>query len=100
MTHVPTFATTPRFESDYRALSGEDRDRFKVACRKLVDDLRAGRPPRRGLRVKPLRRTNDIFEITFAPDGRATFEYGEPVRQGEPYVIWRRVGTHDVLDAA
>jgi hypothetical protein len=32
-----------------------------------------------------------------APDGRATFSYGEEMRPGEPHVIWRRVGTHDVL---
>ncbi|HEV7161625.1 MAG TPA: hypothetical protein VGN25_00075 [Solirubrobacteraceae bacterium] len=36
-------------------------------------------------------------EITFAPDGRATFEYGVEVMAGEPHVIWRRVGTHAVL---
>jgi hypothetical protein len=36
-------------------------------------------------------------EITFAADGRATFEYGNEVIAGEPHVVWRRVGTHDVL---
>jgi hypothetical protein len=29
--------------------------------------------------------------------GRATFEYGDEVRPGEPHVIWRRVGTHDIF---
>jgi len=38
-----------------------------------------------------------IWEITFAPDGRATFEYGEELVEGEAHVIWRRVGGHGVL---
>jgi hypothetical protein len=34
----------------------------------------------------------------WAPDGRATFEYGEPIRPGERHVIWRRIGGHEILD--
>lgn len=40
-----------------------------------------------------------MFEMTWAPDGRATFEYGEEQTEGEPHVIWRRVGTHDVFES-
>lgn len=50
-----------------------------------------------GLRVKRVLGSPGIWEMTFAPDGRATFSYGEETRPGEPHVIWRRVGTHDVL---
>ena len=35
--------------------------------------------------------------MTFAPDGRATFTYGAPVRENEPHVAWRRIGTHDIF---
>jgi hypothetical protein len=38
-----------------------------------------------------------VWELTYAADGRATFSYGDEVVHGEPHVIWRRVGTHDVL---
>jgi hypothetical protein len=38
-----------------------------------------------------------VWEITFAPDGRATFEYGSEVLAHEPHGIWRRVGNDDVL---
>jgi hypothetical protein len=38
-----------------------------------------------------------VFEMTWAPDGRATFQYGESKAGGEPHVIWRRIGTHDVF---
>jgi len=36
--------------------------------------------------------------MTWAPDGRALFRYGDPVREGEPHVVWLRIGTHDILD--
>jgi hypothetical protein len=52
-------------------------------------------PP--ALRVHRVQATAGVWEITFAPDGRATFEYGAEVMAGEPHVIWRRVGTHAVL---
>ena len=35
--------------------------------------------------------------MTWAPNGRATFHYGEPIKEGEPHLVWRRVGTHDTL---
>jgi hypothetical protein len=38
-----------------------------------------------------------VYEVTWAPDGPATFEYGEELRVGELHVIWRRVGTHDIF---
>lgn len=42
--------------------------------------------------------TDAIFEMTWAPDGRATFELGEGHQtQGERHVVWRRIGTHDVF---
>ncbi|MBA3807757.1 MAG: hypothetical protein H0X28_05100 [Solirubrobacterales bacterium] len=49
------------------------------------------------LRVHRVKGASGVWEITFAPDGRATFEYGAQIVDGEPHVIWRRVGTHDVL---
>lgn len=52
-------------------------------------------PP--NLRVKRVQGAAGVWEVTFAADGRATFAYGDEVRAGEPHVIWRRVGTHDVL---
>jgi hypothetical protein len=35
--------------------------------------------------------------MTWAADGRATFEYGQEIRPGEPHIIWRRIGTHDIF---
>ena len=46
--------------------------------------------------MKRIQGTDDVFEMTWAPDGRATFEYGTPEGQGA-HVIWRRIGRHDVF---
>jgi hypothetical protein len=94
---VPTYARTQRFRRDYERLRPEQRRAFRKAVRAFVADLQAGRPFRPGLRVKRVEGAPGIFEMTWAPDGRATFQYGEPLREGEPHVIWRRVGTHAVF---
>jgi hypothetical protein len=95
---MPTFETTKRFEKDFAKLTTDQRDRFeRVVKDRYVPDL-AGGSFRAGLRVKAIQGAEGIFEMTWAPDGRATFEYGEEQMAGEPHVIWRRVGTHDVFD--
>lgn len=47
------------------------------------------------LRIHRVQGSAGIWEITFAADGRATFEYGEEIIAGEPHIIWRRIGHHD-----
>jgi hypothetical protein len=39
-----------------------------------------------------------VWEISWAADGRATFNYGDEVIPGERHIIWRRIGTHDIFD--
>lgn len=88
---------TERFKKDFAALSSDDKKRFKLAVAKFVDDLKATRLYRKGLRVKGVQGAEGIFEMTWTDDGRATFEYGGEQIEGEPHVIWRRVGAHDVF---
>jgi hypothetical protein len=92
---VPTWEKAPRFERDWDGLTANERARFRRAARAFVIDLRRGRF-RTGLRVKRVEGTREIFEMTWAPDGRATFQYGAG-GQGGPHVIWRRIGRHDIL---
>lgn len=94
---MPTFSRTNRFNRDYVRLNEEEKQAFNAAVRKFVEDLKAGHRFRRGLRVKGIQGAQGIFEMTWAPDGRATFSYGPERREGEPHVIWRRVGTHSIL---
>jgi len=94
---MPTYTKLPRFLKDYGELSADEQERFQQAVEKFVEDLRRGRGFRPGLRVRGVQGAPGIYEMTWAPDGRATFHYGEPIRQGEPHVVWRRVGTHAIL---
>lgn len=92
---MPSHARTRQFERDWRRLHAADRDRFRSAFRKFDVDLAAGRF-RPGLRVRGVQGAPGVFEMTWAPDGRATFEYAESQGAG-PHVIWRRIGSHSVL---
>ncbi|OGN87184.1 MAG: hypothetical protein A2X23_12360 [Chloroflexi bacterium GWC2_73_18] len=92
---MPTYERTDRFQRDHRGLSPVQRARFRRAVGRFVVDL-AGGTFRDGLRVKRVDGTGGIFEMTSAPDGRATFQYGKSRGKG-PHVIWRRIGSHDIF---
>jgi hypothetical protein len=94
---VPTFAWLARFGADFDRLSPAQQAAFLAAVAQFVEDLRKGGQFRKGLRVKGVQGASGLFEMTWADDGRATFQYGDAVLEGEPHVIWRRVGTHDVF---
>jgi hypothetical protein len=92
---VPSHARTRQFDRDWKGLSSADRDRYRTAFRKFDADLIAGRF-RPGLRVKGVQGAPGVFEMSWAPNGRATFEYGQSEGAGA-HVVWRRIGTHAVL---
>lgn len=94
---MPTYAWLARFRADFEKLTPVQHSEFLLAVAQFVDDLRSGRPFRQGLRVKGMQGASGIFEMTWANDGRATFEYGDEVVKGEAHVLWRRVGTHSVF---
>jgi hypothetical protein len=94
---VPTFAWLARFGADFDALTADQQAAFLAAVTQFVEDRRRGTKFRKGLRVKGVQGASGVFEMTWAPDGRATFEFGEAVVTGQPHVIWRCVGTHAVL---
>jgi hypothetical protein len=93
---MPTFERLALFASDWRSLTPQQQRAFLKAIKHFVADLRSQRF-RPGLRVKGVQGAEGIFEMSWAPDGRATFSYGEEQRPGEPHIIWRRVGTHSIL---
>lgn len=95
---MPTYERLPRFDRDFATMTEAERKAFQVAARKFVADLERGRGFRPGLRVKGIQSAEGIFEMTWAKDGRATFEYGEPIHKGEPHIVWRRVGTHKIFE--
>jgi hypothetical protein len=96
---VPTYEFPESFYREFRKLPLPMQARFLTAVRELVTALRPSPPkfpPR--LRVKRVQGQTGVWEMTFAADGRATFEYGESRRPGEVHVRWRRIGDHSILD--
>lgn len=94
---MPTHEEMAQFLREFGRLTPEEQIRFLVAVRKLVDDLSAGRDLRPSLRVKGVQGHPGIFELTWADDGRATFEYGAEIHHGNPHIVWRRIGDHSIL---
>jgi hypothetical protein len=94
---MPTYVTLPRFRNDFDDLSAGEQERFRQAVSRFVKDLEQARGFRPGLRVRGVQGAPGIYEMTWAPDGRATFHYGEPIQEGEAHVVWRRVGSHAIL---
>lgn len=92
---MPTYERTRRFDRDLAGLTPAQRRRFVVAFERFDAGLTKGRF-RTSLRVKRVEGTDSVFEMTWAPDGRATFEYGASQGTG-PHAIWRRIGTHKVF---
>jgi hypothetical protein len=63
----------------------------------FIADLKGGGQgfhPR--LRVKRVQGSPGIWKISWAPDGRATFQCREEVHQGKAHVVWRRIGSHAI----
>ncbi len=79
---MPTYAWLARFRADFERLTPTQQAAFLVAVEQFVEDLR----------VKGIQGATGIFEMTWAPNGKATFEYGASGTEGQPHVIWRRVG--------
>ncbi|MFF1785198.1 hypothetical protein ACFVX9_01890 [Kitasatospora sp. NPDC058243] len=95
---MPTYESLAHFLRDWKGLTPTQKAAFLVAVAQFVTDLRAGQGFRRGLRVRKMQGHPDIWELTWAPDGRATFHYGLPLQGEEPHIVWRRIGTHDVFN--
>lgn len=98
---MPTYEYPEAFFREFRRLPADQQRRFRAAVAELVIAL-GHRPPRfpSRLRVKRVQGQRGVWELTFAPDGRATFEYGDEVTPGEAHVVWRRVGDHSILRSA
>jgi hypothetical protein len=94
---MPTHDELEQFQRDFAALTVAERRAFLAAVPKFVADLQRRRF-RAGLRVRGVEGHPGVFEMTWAPNGRATFQYGPPVHDDEPHIIWRRCGTHDIFD--
>jgi hypothetical protein len=82
---MPTYDVLASFWRDWGSLTPQQQRAFRKAVAEFIADLRAGafRP---SLRIKRVQGYPGVWEMTWAADGRATFEYGEEIRGG-PHVI-------------
>jgi hypothetical protein len=93
---LPTWSAVESFYRDLADLTPTERKAFRRAVANFVADLKRG-AFRKGLRIKGVQGTDGIFEMTWAEDGRATFEYGPQVRPKQKHIVWRRVGSHAIF---
>jgi hypothetical protein len=95
---VPTYDLPEQVFREFQKLSLEQQRRFLRALGEFVQGLRQQPPtfpPR--LRVKRVQGHPGVWELSFAGDGRATFEYGAEQSRGEPHVVWRRIGDQSIV---
>ena len=95
---APTYDFLAPIERDWSRLTSAQKAQFNAARHQFVEDLRAGHGFRPSLRVKGVQGAPGVFELTWAPDGRATFSYGPEQFAGETHIIWRRIGTHCIFN--
>ncbi|WP_152360357.1 hypothetical protein [Microlunatus speluncae] len=98
-----TYRTAGAFDGDFGGLPTEHRDLFLSVLRDhFLPAIAAGgftgTPPwPKRLRIHQL--AGGVYSITWSftgPDGRATFHLE---REGdETFLVWRRIGTHDIYD--
>jgi mRNA-degrading endonuclease YafQ of YafQ-DinJ toxin-antitoxin module len=95
---MPTREVLASFWRDWDQLSPKQQREFRAAVTQFIANLaddKQGFHPR--LRVKRVQGHPGIWEMTWAYDGRATFQYGKEVQSGQPHIIWRRIGTHAIF---
>lgn len=96
---MPTFERTQQFKREYQRLSDAQQLAFKGAVLAWAHDLKANGIRPTDPRVSGIRGAPGTFEFRWAPDGRATFQWGPELIPGEPHVVWPRIGTHAILNA-
>lgn len=90
------------FLRDLKRLTPGQQTQFDDRLRAFRADLLAienGRLTwfRAGLRVKKVKGASNDWEMTWAPNGRATFTFGDPVIEGKIHIFWLRIGGHEIL---
>ncbi|HEX8036442.1 MAG TPA: hypothetical protein VF510_21475 [Ktedonobacterales bacterium] len=96
---MPTHDEFEQFLREYRAMPKQGRALFRKAVAHMNEDMKAGRPFCKSLRISALSEYSNIYEMTWdMPNGRATFMYGSPQLPREPHIIWRRIGGHEIYD--
>jgi hypothetical protein len=99
------YRSADSFRNDFRRLPAEHQRTFQEVLRKyflpaVAAGSFSGAPswPAR-LRIHRLANT-EIYSLTWnfsSPDGRATFHL-DKTEEGDPVLVWRRIGDHAIYD--
>jgi hypothetical protein len=96
---APTFDRLAQFKRDYARLTQPQRRLFHAAVKAFVAPLGTNSTGASGqAMVQELRQHPGFFELRFDRDARAIYTFGRALRNGQPHVIWCRVGSDDALD--
>lgn len=93
---MPAYERDLRFRREYESLAPAQQRAFLSAVRTFVVGLRRGRLDSR-LPVKRVQNHPDVWELSWSPNGRATFTSGAEMRPGDPHSMWRRIGGHEIF---
>jgi hypothetical protein len=93
---MPTYDALAQFKREYKALTREEKAAFRRSKNRFVAALKMGRPFEAGLGIREMGGHPGVFEFHFSASGRATFNYGSEARGADAYVIWRRIGGHEI----
>ena len=93
---VPKYEKETGFVAEYEKLTPQQKKQFRTAVKKIIAALDAGNFPGPPLVIKMS--GFSLYEVRWAADGRATFEYRYDTKLNEQIVVWRRIGDHSVLN--
>jgi hypothetical protein len=97
---APTFDRLAQFKRDYVKLTPKQRQHFRAAVKKFISPLSTTPPDEsEASMVRELKEHPGFWELRFAREVRAIYTFGASIRQGQPHVIWCRIGAEDTLDA-
>jgi hypothetical protein len=99
---MPTYTRSRTFIRDYRRLTQDQQSRLRAALEQFIADLEAMEAGERyrfhpSLRVKRVRGSRGLYEMTWDYDGRATFSWGDSPVRGKLHIVWHRCGDHSIL---
>jgi hypothetical protein len=96
---APTFDRLGQFKRDYVNLTVRQREQFRAAAKKFVAPLSTTPPGELGQSlVREVKGHPGFWELRIDRELRAIYTFGTSIRQGQPHVIWCRVGAEDALD--
>jgi hypothetical protein len=92
---MPKYDRLQQFMREWRKLTSAQQQQFEAAWRAIAVALsltKALPPPPLVQKMSG----QEIYEVRWAPDGRATFHI-EHDANGEQIIVWRRIGDHSIL---